>query len=109
MMILSLLILRFFFSFDRYIIITEIIDEKSDNDLFNDEEWYKQLIRNEKLSENIKMKEEKETLNEKNKNWTNENEENEDDEKKKNEKTSKKKWLEEFRRNRDSIEVFFLN
>jgi hypothetical protein len=67
------------------------------------------LIRNEKLSENIKMKEEKETLNEKNENWTNENEENEDDEKKKNEKTSKKEWLEEFRRNRDSTEVFFLN
>ncbi len=99
----------FFFSFDRYIIIIEIIDEKSDNDLFNDEERYKQLIRNEKLSENIKMKEEKETLNEKNENWTNENEENENDEKKKNEKTSKKKWLEELRRNRDSIEVFFLN
>jgi hypothetical protein len=58
----------FFFSFDRYIIITEIIDEKSDNDLFNDEERYKQLIRNEKLSENIKMKEEKKTLNEKNEN-----------------------------------------
>jgi hypothetical protein len=58
----------FFFSFDRYIIITEIIDEKSDNDLFNDEERYKQLIRDEKLSENIKMKEEKETLNEKNEN-----------------------------------------
>jgi hypothetical protein len=57
-----------FFSFDRYIIITEIIDEKSDNDLFNDEERYKQLIRDEKLSENIKMKEEKETLNEKNEN-----------------------------------------
>jgi hypothetical protein len=55
-----------FFSFDRYIIITEIIDEKSDNDLFNDEERYKQLIRDEKLSENIKMKEEKKTLNEKN-------------------------------------------
>jgi Sec-independent protein translocase protein TatA len=67
------------------------------------------LIRDEKLSENIKMKEEKKTLNEKNENWTNENEENEDDEKKKNEKTSKKKWLEEFRRNRDSTEVFFLN
>ncbi len=58
----------FFFSFDRYIIITEIIDEKSDNDLFNDEKRYKQLIRNEKLSENIKMKKEKETLNEKNEN-----------------------------------------
>jgi hypothetical protein len=36
-----------------------IIDEKSDNELFNDEERYKQLIRNEKLNENIKMKEEK--------------------------------------------------
>jgi hypothetical protein len=57
-----------FFSFDRYIIITEITDEKSDNDLFSDEERYKQLIRNEKLSENIKMKEKKETLNEKNEN-----------------------------------------
>jgi hypothetical protein len=55
-------------AFDRYIIITEIIDEKSDNDLFSDEERYKQLIRDEKLSENIKMKEEKETLNEKNEN-----------------------------------------
>jgi hypothetical protein len=32
------------FSFDRYIIITEIIDEKSDSDLFSDEERYKQLI-----------------------------------------------------------------
>ncbi len=98
-----------FFSFDRYIIITEITDEKSDNDLFSDEERYKQLIRNEKLSENIKMKEKKETLNEKNENWTNENEENEDDEKKENEKTSKKEWLEELRRNRDSTEVFFLD
>jgi hypothetical protein len=58
----------FFFSFDRYIIITEITDEKFDNDLFNDEERYKQLIRNEKLNENIKMKEEKKTLNEKNEN-----------------------------------------
>jgi hypothetical protein len=58
----------FFFSFDRYIIITEIIDEKSDSDLFSDEERYKQLIRNEKLNENIKMKEKKETLNEKNEN-----------------------------------------
>jgi hypothetical protein len=50
------------------------------------------LIRDEKLSENVKMKEEKEILNEKNENWTNENEENEneDDEKKENEKTSKK-------------------
>jgi hypothetical protein len=67
------------------------------------------LIRNEKLSENIKMKEKKETLNEKNENWTNENEENEDDEKKENEKTSKKEWLEELRRNRDSTEVFFLD
>jgi hypothetical protein len=57
-----------FFSFDRYIIITEITDEKSDNDLFSDEERYKQLIRDEKLSENIKMKEEKKTLNEKNEN-----------------------------------------
>ncbi len=58
----------FFFSFDRYIIIIEITDEKSDNDLFSDEERYKQLIRDEKLSENIKMKEEKKTLNEKNEN-----------------------------------------
>ncbi len=57
-----------FFSFDRYIIIIEIIDEKSDNDLFNDEERYKQLIRNEKLNENIKMKKKKKTLNEKNEN-----------------------------------------
>ncbi len=104
-----------FFLFDRYIIITVIIDEKSDNELFNDEEQYKQLIRNEKLSENIKMKKEIETLNknhennennENNENWTNENEENE---KKENEKTSKKIWLEEFSKNRDSIEVFFLN
>ncbi len=54
-----------------------IIDEKSDNDLFNDEEQYKQLIRNEKLSENVKMKEEKKILNEENENWTNLNEENE--------------------------------
>ncbi len=68
MMILSLLILRFFFSFNRYIIITEIINEKFDSDLFNDDKRYKQLIRNEKLSENIKMKEKKETLNEKNEN-----------------------------------------
>jgi hypothetical protein len=67
------------------------------------------LIRDEKLNENIKMKKEKETLNEKNENWTNKNEENEDDEKKKNEKTSKKKWLEELRKNRDSIKIFFLN
>jgi hypothetical protein len=58
----------FFFSFDRYIIIIEIIDEKSDNDLFSDEERYKQLIRNEKLNENIKMKKKKKTLNEKNEN-----------------------------------------
>jgi hypothetical protein len=67
------------------------------------------------LSENIKMKKEIETLNknhennennENNENWTNENEENE---KKENEKTSKKIWLEEFSKNRDSIEVFFLN
>jgi hypothetical protein len=28
----------FFFSFDRYIIITVIIDEKSNNDLFSDKE-----------------------------------------------------------------------
>jgi hypothetical protein len=34
----------FFFSFDRYIIITVITDEKSDNDLCNDEKQYKQLI-----------------------------------------------------------------
>jgi hypothetical protein len=58
----------FLFSFDQYIIITVIIDEKSDSDLFNDEERYKQLIRNEKLSENVKMKKEKEILNEKNEN-----------------------------------------
>jgi hypothetical protein len=58
----------FLFSFDRYIIITVITDEKSDSDLFNDEERYKQLIRDEKLSENVKMKEEKEILNEKNEN-----------------------------------------
>jgi hypothetical protein len=51
-----------FFSFDRYIIIIEIIDEKFDNDLFDDEERYKQLIRNEKLNENIKMKEEKKNI-----------------------------------------------
>jgi hypothetical protein len=68
MMILSNADSSFFFSFDRYIIITEITDEKSDNDLFSDEERYKQLIRDEKLNENIKMKEEKETLNEKNEN-----------------------------------------
>jgi hypothetical protein len=55
------------------------------------------------------MKEEKEILNKKNEDWTNENEKNENDEKKKNEKTSKKEWLEELRRNRDSTEVFFLN
>jgi hypothetical protein len=35
------------------------------------------LIRNEKLSENVKMKEEKKILNEENENWTNLNEENE--------------------------------
>ncbi len=45
-----------------------IIDEKSDSDLFSDEERYKQLIRDEKLSENIKMKEEKKILNEENEN-----------------------------------------
>jgi hypothetical protein len=61
----------FFFSFDRYIIIAVIIDEKSDNELFSDEERYKQLIRNEKLSENIKMKEEEETLNENHENHEN--------------------------------------
>jgi hypothetical protein len=33
-----------FFSFDRYIIITVITDEKSNNELFNDEKRYKQLI-----------------------------------------------------------------
>jgi hypothetical protein len=48
-----------------------------------------------RLSENVKMKEKKEILNEKNENWTNLNEENEtneneNDEKEKNEKTSKK-------------------
>jgi hypothetical protein len=43
-----------------------IIDKKSNNDLFSDEKRYKQLIRNEKLSENVKMKEEKEILNKKN-------------------------------------------
>jgi hypothetical protein len=58
----------FFFSFNQYIIITVITDEKSNSDLFNDEERYKQLIRDEKLSENVKMKEEKEILNEKNEN-----------------------------------------
>jgi hypothetical protein len=42
-----------------------IIDEKLNNDLFSDEKRYKQLIRNEKLNENIKMKKEKEILNEK--------------------------------------------
>jgi hypothetical protein len=45
-----------------------ITDEKSNSDLFSDEERYKQLIRNEKLNENVKMKEEKEILNEKNEN-----------------------------------------
>ncbi len=49
----------FFFSFDRYIVITEIINEKSDNDLFNDEERYEQLIRKNKLSENLKKNDEK--------------------------------------------------
>ncbi len=63
-----------FFSFDRYIIITVIIAEKSDNELFSDKERYKQLIRDEKLSENIKMKKEEETLNENHEN--NENNEN---------------------------------
>jgi hypothetical protein len=58
----------FFFSFNQYIIITVITDENSDSDLFSDEERYKQLIRNEKLSENVKMKEEKEILNEENEN-----------------------------------------
>jgi hypothetical protein len=58
----------FFFSFDQYIIITVITDEKSDNDLFSDEERYKQLIRNEKLNENVKMKKKKEILNEENEN-----------------------------------------
>jgi hypothetical protein len=75
-----------FFSFDRYIIITVITNKKSNNDLFNDEERYKQLIRDEKLSENVKMKEEKEILNEEN----DEENENENEEKKENEKTSKK-------------------
>ncbi len=74
------------FSFDRYIIIIVITDEKSNSDLFSDEERYKQLIWNEKLSENVKMKEEKEILNEEN----DEENENENDEKKENEKTSKK-------------------
>jgi hypothetical protein len=46
----------FSFSSDRYIIITVIINENSDSDLFSDEKRYKQLIRNEKLNENIKMK-----------------------------------------------------
>jgi hypothetical protein len=36
-----------------------IIDEKLNNDLFNDKKRYKQLIRNEKLSENVKMKKRK--------------------------------------------------
>jgi hypothetical protein len=58
----------FLFSFDQYIIITVITDEKSDSDLFSDGERYKQLIRNEKLSENVKMKEEKKILNEENEN-----------------------------------------
>jgi hypothetical protein len=38
-----------FFLFDRYIIINVITDEKSDSDLFSDEERYKQLIRDEKV------------------------------------------------------------
>jgi hypothetical protein len=58
----------FLFSFDQYIIIIVIIDEKSNSDLFNDEKRYKQLIRNEKLNENVKMKEEKKILNEENEN-----------------------------------------
>ncbi len=45
-----------------------IINEKLNNDLFSDKERYKQLIRNEKLSENVKMNEEKKILNEKNEN-----------------------------------------
>jgi hypothetical protein len=87
-----------------------INDEKSDSELFNDEERYKQLIWNEKLNENIKMKEEEETLNENhennenNENWTNENEENE---KKENEKTLKKIWLEALWRDRDRLKFSF--
>jgi hypothetical protein len=45
-----------------------IINEKSNNDLFSDEERYKQLIRNEKLNKNVKMKKEKKIVNEKNEN-----------------------------------------
>jgi hypothetical protein len=60
-----------FFSFDQYIIIIVITDEKSDSELFSDEERYKQLIRDEKLNENIKMKEEEKTLNENHENHEN--------------------------------------
>jgi hypothetical protein len=45
-----------------------IINEKFDNDLFNNEKRYKQLIQDEKLSENIKMKEKEKALNKKNEN-----------------------------------------
>jgi hypothetical protein len=51
-----------------------IIDEKFNNELLNDEKQYKQLIRNEKLNENIKMRKKEETLNENHEN--NENNEN---------------------------------
>ncbi len=78
----------FFFSFDKYIFIIEIINEKSDNDLFSDEEWYEQLIWKNKLNENLKKNDEK--------NWTNENEEkkkNKNEEKKKDENELKKKMI----------------
>ncbi len=57
-MILSLSILRFFFSFDKYIVIIEISNEKFDNNLFSDEKQYEQLIRKNKLSENLKKNDE---------------------------------------------------
>ncbi len=43
-----------FFSFDKYVVIIEITNEKFDNDLFSDKKQYEQLIRKNKLSENLK-------------------------------------------------------
>ncbi len=47
----------FFFSFDKYIIIIDVTNEKSNNDLFSDEERYEQTLLNDKLSTNVRKNE----------------------------------------------------
>ncbi len=92
---LSLLILRFFsYSIDISSLMWLLMKNQTViySVMKNDTSSWFEMKR---LSENVKMKEKKEILNEKNENWTNLNEENEtneneNDEKEKNEKTSKK-------------------